>query len=192
VSHTFKNHWIIFRELNTLISIHVNLLPQKPTNSLVKDQIFKQDLNKDRPYLIIEENEKYFLILTLTTNDGEEFEEDKKSRENKPSFERFGPISCYHCLSEETYVRLETKIFVTKEFIDKSYSFLDLSTKNNKIEHQCLSKEQYLDLREALDIYWNAKNEKLITIELGMDSKIKNKRKNIKRKSPPLFCPILS
>jgi hypothetical protein len=191
VSYAFKNHWIIFREINTFISIHVNLLPEKPTKGLVKEQIFEQDLNKDRPYLIIEESEKYFLILTLTTNDGEEFEENKKNREDKPSFERFGPISCCRCLSKETYVRLETKIFIAREFVNKSYSFLDLETKNNKIKHQCLSEKQYLDLREALDIYWNTKNEQLITIELGMDSKLKDKRKNIKRKSSPLFRPVL-
>lgn len=184
--HTFKNHWIIFRELNTLISIHVNLLPEKPIKGLIKDQIFKQDLNKGRPYLIIEESEKFLLALTLTTSDEVKPEKDKKGKEDKPSFGRFGPISC-HCLSEETYVRLETKIFVTWEFINGSN--LELFTRNNNIKHQCLSEEYYLDLRETLDVYWNVENEQLITIELGMDSKVKKKRKNIKRKSFPLFRP---
>lgn len=175
--------------MNTLISVHVNLLPKNFAKGLVKDKIFEQDFNKDRPYLIIEENEKYLLILTLTKDDGEESQKDKKDREDKPSFGRFGPINC-HCLSEETYVRLETKIFITWEFVYKSEAYLDLLTKNNEIEHKCLPEEQYLELRETLDAYWNAENEQLVTIELGMDSKVKKKRRKIKRKPTPLFYPI--
>ncbi|CAI2189708.1 9844_t:CDS:2 [Funneliformis geosporum] len=122
----------------------------KPTKGLVKDQIFELDLNKGRPYFAIEENEKYLLVLTLTTNDEEKPKKNKKDREGKPSFSRFGPIKC-DCLSEETYIRLETKIFITREFIKDSK--LELFARNNKINHQCLSEPQYLELRETLDAY---------------------------------------
>lgn len=151
---------------------------------MVKEQIFKLDLDKDRPYFAIEEEKEYLLILTLTTNEEEKPKKNKKGQEDKPSFSRFGPIKC-PCLSEETYIRLETQIFITREFIEKSK--LNLLSINNEIKHQCLSEAQYLELRETLEAYWSAENDQLTTISLGMDSKIKKKRSKVKKKSAPLF-----
>lgn len=177
---SIKKHWIIFRKLWTRIFIYYN----RPTSEKKKEtkKEFEQDLNKDRPYLIIEEDKENLLILTLTKH-GEE--KDKKSKENKPSFGRFGPIKC-HCLDLDTYVILDTKIFATWKFIKES--FFNIEIQNNKIAHQCLSIKQFFNLREALDIYWSEENEQLTIIELGMESEITKKRK-IKRKSTPLFYP---
>lgn len=181
--HSFKKHWIIFRKLDTRIFIYHNRLTSENKKEIKEE--FKQDLNKDRPYLIIEEDEKKLLILTVTTDNEDEKEENKKDKEDKPSFGRFGPIKC-PCLDCDSYVRLDTKIFATWEFIYKSKSYLDLFTKNNKKEHRCLSESQFLGLREALDAYWDKENRQLIIIELGKESEPKGREK-IKRKSAPLF-----
>ena len=177
---TFKKHWIIFRKLDTIISIHVNLPPDKITKDQNKEQVFKQDLTKDRPYLIIEEDEENLLILTLTTNSEEEIEENKKDKEDKPSFRKFGSIKC-DCLDFDTYAILDTKIFASWEFVRKFPLNLD-----SKLKHQCLPPEQFLELMENLGTYWNRANRKLISIELGTNPEPKKRRK-IKRKSIPLF-----
>ena len=116
-------------------------------------QTFKQDLTKEkRPYLVIEESSKKFLILTLTKSKikSEADAKDTEEEPEKPSFGRFGPLKC-PCLKLDTYVILDTKIFLTRKFAEE-WSF-DLLTRNNNIEHDCLPPKQYLELREALDIY---------------------------------------
>ena len=173
---TFKEHWINIHKLDTIISIHFNLPPEKVTKSKDKEQIFEQDLTKKRPYLIIKVDEENLLVLTLTTNDqdGEEKEEGKKEKESKPSFSRFGPIRC-GCLELDTYTILHTKIFITREFVRKFPFSLE---KNDNKDHKCLSPEKFLKLGEDLDTYWNKENMKLITINLGTG---KDEKKNKSR-----------
>jgi hypothetical protein len=101
-------------------------------------------LNKDRPYLIIEEDEKTLLVLTLTKHSEEKDKEGKKDKEDKPSFRRVGPIKC-PCLDFGTFIRLETKIIIAKKFIKDSY--INLEKKAEIEEHKCLTEEQFLNLR---------------------------------------------
>lgn len=178
MSPTFsaKKHWIIFRKLWTRIFIYSNLFTSKKKRTV--KPTFYQGLNKDRPYLVIEESKDKLLILTLTKHSEEE---NKKGEEDKPSFGRFGPLKC-PCLELDTYVILHTKILVTQKFIKESS--LDLLTRNNEIKHYCLPEKQFLDMIEALNIYWKKENEQLTLIELGMDS---TEEKSKKRMTTPLW-----
>jgi hypothetical protein len=69
---------------------------------------FKQNLDKNRPYLIIEESKDKLLVLTLTKT---KEDKNKKEKGENPSFGRFGPLKC-PCLTIDTYVILNTKIFL--------------------------------------------------------------------------------
>lgn len=129
-------------------------------------------MNANRPYLIIEEDKKTFLVLTLTKNpkDKEEEKSLSEEEEDKPSFGRFGKIKC-DCLKKDTYAILHTKILMSPNFV-KFYR-LEILKRNNNIKHQCLSNEQYLKLREALETYRSKKNKQLVLIELGMEGESK-------------------
>ena len=164
-----KKHWIIFRKLWTRIFIYSNSFTSKRKKTV--KPTFIQDLNKGRPYLVIEESEDKLLILTLTKHSEEK---NKKGEEDKPSFGRFGPIKC-PCLELDTYVILHTKILVTQELV-KEFS-LDLSTRNNEIKHCCLPERQFQDMIEALNIYWEKENEQLTLIELGIDDEEESKKR---------------
>ena len=78
---------------------------------------FKQILNISRPYLIIEEDEDNFLVLTLTKHPrGKEEIEEEAFEKEEPSWGRF-EINCVHCLELDTYVILNTKILMSRGFV---------------------------------------------------------------------------
>src|SRR6185312_15145524 len=118
----------------------------------------EQILNANRPYLIIKEDEKSFLVLTLTKNPKDKKErksskinnKEQNEKEEKPSFGRFGKINC-PCLKKDTYIILDTKILMSLKFAE--FYKLDMLTRNNNSKHQCLNDKQYLELREALEVY---------------------------------------
>lgn len=172
--HLFKNHWIVFRKVWTKILVYTTIFKGKKKKTVDKKKEFRQILEVSRPFLIIEEDEDNFLVLTLTKHSEDKEEEEENDEEEKPFLKRFW-IKCDYCLTLDSYVRLETKILMSRDFV-KFYS-LELK-EDNWVEHQCLSEAQFLELRKALDIYWSKKNKRLTLVKLGMGGgKIKEEDK---------------
>ncbi|MCE8158927.1 MAG: hypothetical protein I3270_00365 [Candidatus Moeniiplasma glomeromycotorum] len=180
--HLFKNHWIVFRKVWTRIFFYTTILKGKNKKVVDRKREFKQILNVSRPFLVIEEDKDNFLVLTMTRHPKEKEEEDEddwedseeEEKEEKPSWGRFW-VKCDRCLTWDSYVRLETKILMSRNFVE----FYSLRLKeDNRIEHQCLNESRFLELRKALDVYWSEENNKLTLVKLGIGGgKIKEKDK---------------
>ena len=162
-SYKVRNCWIIKKQINVKLAIYRNLPVGKEKDVHYE---FRQNLTKDRPYLVIElvdlaTGEEIFLILTITTQE-------------KASWVKFGPIKCA-CLDSFSYLSLNTKFFIAKEFI-KIYG-INL-TKKKFPDHRCLSDPEYLLLWEALEEYWKErKGRKLFLFELGLQKNISQVKK---------------